>query len=137
MRQPTPLADQLAWWRHALHGSGKIVARSLEPQVGFYKRKLVSGGIHVPARIWLEQDVDETGELVADEVLRCEVNGEPRNPFHTWPWLFANPISEAEFRYMTAQAEWASQYSIFDPAANPYERLNPLTTPIRFLRSAP
>lgn len=132
MRRPTPLAVQLAWYRDALHGAGKIVAAALEPQVGFYKRKMVSGGIHVPARIWLEQPTDENGELIADEVLRCEVNGDLRNPVEAWPWLFANPISEQEYCYMMAQAEWAREHAPSDPAANPRQRLSALTSPIRF-----
>jgi hypothetical protein len=48
----------------------------------------------VPARIWLEQDVDpETGELAGDEVFRCEVDGERRSATGQWTWLASNPIS--------------------------------------------
>lgn len=132
MRKPTNLYEAHAWWRHAVHGSGKIIAAALKPQLGFYQRKLVSGGIHVPARIWLDQAIDDAGELIADEVLRCEINGAERNPVEAWPWLFANPISEEEFRYMRAQAEWAREFAPWDPAARPRERLNHLETPIRF-----
>lgn len=133
MRKPTPLTDQFAWWNEALHGAGKIVASALEPQCGFYKRKMVSGGIHVPARIWLEQVIDPlTGELTADEVLRCQIDGAERNPVEAWPWLFANPIAESEYHYMVAQAEWAREHAPTDPAANPRQRLSALSTPIRF-----
>jgi hypothetical protein len=132
MRRPTPLADQLAWHREALHGAGKIVAAALEPQVGWYKRKLVSGGIHVPARIWIDQPVDDDGLLIANEILCCEVNGEICNPFDAWPWIWNQPISEAEFNYMTAQREWAKEHWPSDPAANPRQRLSALTSPIRF-----
>lgn len=133
MRQPTPLAEQYAWWRHALDGCGKIVASALEPQCGWYKRKMVSGGIHVPAKIWIDQRIDpETGELIADEVLRCEVDGREEPPLFAWPWLFANPITESEFHYMRAMAEWAREHAPDDPAARPRERLDPMQTPIRF-----
>lgn len=133
MRIPTPLDVQLAWWRDALDGMGKIVASALNPQPGFYKRKMVSGGIHVPARIWLEQDIHpETGELLCDEMIRCEIDGKERNAFDAWPWLWSNPISEAEYNYMRAQAEWAREHAPSDPAANPRQRLSALTTPVRF-----
>lgn len=133
MRRPTPLDEQLAWWRDAVNGYGKIVATALDPQPGFYKRKLVSGGIYVPARIWIEQDVDpETGELMSDEILLCEVDGTRSDPIDQWPRLWNNAISEAEFRYMEAARNWAAWHAPTDPAANPRQRLNALETPIRF-----
>lgn len=133
MRSPTPLADQLAWHTNAVSGFRKIVAAALDPQVGWYKRRLVHGGPFVPARIWLEQDIDpETGELAADERLRCEVNGEGRDPVEEWPRLWNNAITEAEHDYMIATRRWAAWHSPADPAANPRQKLDPLTTPIQF-----
>jgi hypothetical protein len=133
MRCPTPMDKQLAWHRNALDGFRKIVAAALEPQCGFYKRRLVHGGPFVPARIWLEQEVDpDTGELVADEVLRCEVNGQRCDPIEQWPRLFNNAITETEHSYMVATRAWAAWHSPTDPAANPRQRLDPLTTPIQF-----
>lgn len=131
IRRPTPLAQQLAWHSEALNGCGKIVAVGLEPQVGWYKRKLVSGGPFVPARIWLHQEV-EGGELVDDEYLRCEVNGKEVDVLDSWARLWNNPISEAEFRYLEATRKWAEQHSPFDPAARPRERLDMMQTPVRF-----
>jgi hypothetical protein len=133
MRSPTPRDCSLTWWRDALTGFGSIVAKALEPQCGFYKRRLVHGGPFVPVRIYLEQEIDEaTGELMADEVMRCEVNGERADPVEQWPRLWNNPIPESEFEYMTAARRWAAWYSLSDPAANPRKPLDNLTTPIRF-----
>lgn len=130
---PTPVEIQFAWWREAVHGAGKIVAVGIEPQCGFFKRKLVHGGLFVPARIFLEQEIDpDTGELLADEVMRCEVNGQARDPIDQWPRLWNNVITEEEFNYMTAARQWAAWHAPDDPAANPQRRLDPLTTPIRF-----
>lgn len=133
MRQPTPIADQFAWWRDALDGFSKIIGVMNLPQCGFYRRKFVHGGPFVPARIWLEQEIDpDTGELVADEVMLCEVDGARRDPGEQWPRLWTEPITEVEFRYMEATRNWAAWHSQSDPAANPRQRLNALTTPIQF-----
>jgi hypothetical protein len=133
MREPTLSDVSLAWWRDALTGFGSIVARALEPQCGFYKRRLVHGGPFVPARIYLEQDVDETtGELMADEIMRCEVNGERADPVEQWPRLWNHAIPDSEFNYMESARRWAAWYDPSDPAANPRKRLDHLSTPIRF-----
>lgn len=133
MRQPTPIDDQLAWWRYAMSGFRKVIATINEPHCGWFKRRLVHGGPFVPARIWLEQIVDpETGELIADEVMLCEVDGVRRDPVEQWARLWTEPITEAQFNYMTATRNWAAWHSPTDPAAKPRERLNPLTDPIPF-----
>jgi hypothetical protein len=133
MRQPTPTADQLAWWRDALSGFGKVVGTINKPQCGWFKRRLVHGGPFVPARIWLEQEVDsDTGELIADEVMLCEVDGRRCDPVEQWPRLWTEVITEAEFNYMTATRNWAAWWAPSDPVANPRERIDPLTSPIRF-----
>lgn len=131
IRRPTSLAQQLAWHSEALNGCGKIVAVGLEPQVGWFKRKLVHGGPFVPAKIWMESPVED-GELVDDEYLRCEVNGVECDVLDAWPRLWNSAITEAEFRYLEATRKWAEQHAPFDPAARPRERLDPLETPVRF-----
>jgi hypothetical protein len=133
MRIPTPIADQLAWYRDALSGFGKIVGVMNRPQCGWFKRKLVHGGPFVPARIWLEQEIDpDTGELLADEIMLCEVDGRRCDPVDQWARLWTEAITMAEFNYMTATRNWAAWHSPSDPAANPLQRLNALTTPIQF-----
>ena len=69
-----------------------------DPQCGWFKTRMISGGPFVPARIWIDRDIDpQTGELAADEKYRCEVNGEPRNPYQTWSSIAGTPISRADF----------------------------------------
>lgn len=118
MRTPTPLRDQMRWHRDALldaqlhplerptHSEiveaireGKLTPLSDgDYQVGWYKTKLVKGGPWVPARVWLEQDIDpDTGELMSDEVFRCEVNGREVDPGDWWLRLCGNPITHAEY----------------------------------------
>ena len=131
MRNPTPPHIALAWWRAALDGQARIT--NDEPQCGFFKRRLVKGGAWVPARIWLDAEVDpETGELLTDERYQCEVNGQYADPFDAWPWLCAHPISEAEYRYMEALREHARMNEPDHPAADPRKPINHLKTPLHF-----
>lgn len=92
----TPLTDDEAykWWREALQT--KRQPRYLnEPQAGWYKRRVASRGPFVAARIWWEQEVDDCGELLSEPVLRCIVNGQPKDPFDQWIWLW--PITVADY----------------------------------------
>lgn len=131
IRRPTPPEVFLAWHRAAI--AGKAEANFIDhPECGWFKRKLVKGGPFVAARIWLRQDVDEAGELLDDEVMLCEVNGENADPHDQWNWLAGNPIPESEFQYLMGLRDWAAWHAPEDPAANPTKPLDHLSTPIRF-----
>jgi hypothetical protein len=121
LRKPTDIDAALRWHREALKGvfGDASPVTEDEPQVGWYKRRLVKGGPFVPARIWLEREIDEAGELVSDEILRCEVNSIAADPFREWVWLIKNPISETDFNYMKAVASHAAWYAPHEPQANP------------------
>jgi hypothetical protein len=111
--------EQLAWHRARLEDDD-VPSHPDEPEVGWYKIRLVKGGPWVPARIWLEQNIDPaSGELVADEELRAELNGNSADPYDQWIWLSARPISEQEFLYMEDLRRWAAWHAPDEPAANP------------------
>lgn len=133
MRTPTPLDVSLAWYRNALANGRRAWAGAggnEEPECGWFEKR---GQPFSAARIWLAQEIDEeTGELMADEVLRCEVNGRSRDPDREWQWLCGNPISEAEFHYRMASQRWAAWYAPNDPAANPAAPIDWFTSPVRF-----
>jgi hypothetical protein len=127
IRTPTPLDAQLAWHRAAMAGvyAEKPVTFSEIPQCGWFKRKLVKGGVFVPAKIWLFSPTDpETGELCGDERLQCEVGGAFADPADAWPWLCSNPISEADFGYLMAVRDWAAWYATDQPQANPKQPID-------------
>lgn len=131
MRTPTLIDEAFAWWRSALAGGRPPI--HTEPHCGFYKRKLVRGGPHVPARIWLHQEIDSaTGELTAPEEMRCEVGGKRRDAEAEWLYLCYLPITEAEFSYLTANADWARKYAPQEPAANPDRATDFNTMPLNF-----
>lgn len=131
MRRPTPIAALYAWHAAALRGLRPL--NDGTPRCGWYKRRLVRGGVFVPARIWMHQDIcPETGDLVSDEILRCEVNGSPADPEDAWSWISANPVTEQEFRYLAARIAFAIQHEPDDPFAVPSRPVDLNHTPIMF-----
>lgn len=131
MREPTSPEVALAWWRLAL--AGKKPSITHEPQCGFFKRKLVKGGVFVPARIWIEAEIDvDYGELFTDEIIRCQVGGEDRDAAEEWPWLCANPISENEFNFLSADAVWCRINQPLAPEAQPRRSIFPRALPRLF-----
>lgn len=131
MRTPTPLAELYAWHTAALAGKKPVITD--EPQAGWYKRVLVKGGVMVPARIWVYQNVDrETGELVEDELLQCEVNGQYADAQDQWSWLASNPISRAEFNYLMARIEHAVRHEPDDAFADPRRPVDLNSLPLPF-----
>ena len=108
MRTPTGLAERWAWWEAAVSG-GEPPTHVDEPQSGFYAvRKFAYGkwarGPLVPARIWWEpgETDPETGELLSPEICRAEIDGRRADPWRVWTWLAARPITENEWKWLTA-----------------------------------
>jgi hypothetical protein len=131
MRRPTPVAGLHAWHAAALRGLGP--ANDGTPRCGWYKRRLVRGGVFVPARIWLVQDIcPETGELLSDEVLRCEINGFAADPEEAWTWISGHPVTEQEFRYLAARIDFAIRHEPHDPFAMPSRPIDLNQTPVMF-----
>lgn len=104
MRKPTSKDVAFEWWRDALLGVAPPPINE-HPQCGFYKRRLVKGGPWVPAAIWIQAAVDESGELAGDEVMVCAVGGRKCDPVDQWGYLAAQPISEVEYRGMVAKVK--------------------------------
>lgn len=131
MRQPTDLVEAWQWWRDALAGLRPPI--TTEPQPGFYRRRLVRGGVWCAVAIWIEQEIDPaTGELSGDERLVCLVNGEPASAEDTWTYCGGNPIPEAEYRYLESRHKWARAYAPGDPFASPAKKIDFNTLPADF-----
>jgi hypothetical protein len=133
MREPSTNATALAWYYRALNDKSLHLDLEIdysEPQAGWFETRLKSGGPFVPARIWLEQEVCEvTGELLSDEILKCQINGREFDPIDGWERIAANPIMQSKFNFMVANAEYAKDYAPHEPAANPYKRTDWATVP--------
>lgn len=106
MRKPTPPNIAYAWHAKALLANGiKSMMPPIyenEPKPGWYMRRVVKEGPYVPARIWLETEVGDDGELLAPERLLCEVDGKLANVASQWTWLASRPISEDRYMDMIA-----------------------------------
>lgn len=95
IRQPTSLAAQYSWWRAYLNGD-EPPRHEGDPHCGWYKYRAVKNGPFIPVRIWLDQVLDmETGELAADERMRCEALGYSRDPVALWTYL--RPITRQNY----------------------------------------
>ena len=131
MRQPTPRDVLYRWHAEAMLGLAPAIDST--PHCGWFKRKLVKGGVFVPARIWMFQDIDaETGELLSDELLQCEVNGAYADPEDAWSWICGNPISVSEFLYLSARIDYAARNEPEDPFAAPNKPIDLNKTPLHF-----
>jgi len=147
LREPTPIASTLAYWRAALAVAHRGDAArddinamqesrlTMQPECGFYRRRIVKDGPFVPVRFWLHQQIDRvTGELTEDERLRCQVNGQEiigaDNIEQQWVYCANHPISEAEFAFMCARADWAEEHAPNDPHAQPQLAIDWDTVPM-------
>lgn len=139
MREPTSKDRLYAWHAAALRGTNPGLHEGVDgiPEddsgmwpCGWYRVRHVKRGPYVPARIYVFALVDPaTGELIADEQCRCEIDGEPRNPMREISWMIAEPIKRSEFEYMTALRRWqrVNAPDEFEAAWRPVDHLS---TPI-------
>lgn len=114
-----------------MSGERSIIDR---PQEGWFRTRLVKGGPLVPARIWRSVATDPlTGEaLDRSPILQAEINGKPIDPYELWPRVADRRITEAEFKFMTADSEWCQRHAPNEPAANPGKPIDLRTAPIPF-----
>lgn len=130
IRKPSELEPLFAWWRSALIKRPDRYFH--EPQLGFFKRKLVKAGPWVPVKFWLEQITDEDGLLIEPERMLCEVGGRAREPLDQWTWCCRYPITKSEFEFMLANAAWVSVRAPHEPEAQPQLPIDFGTSPIPF-----
>ena len=111
MRTPTPDSIAYRWHRDMLAGD-RPATHDGDPQCGWFKTRLIKGGPWVPARIWIEREIDhETGELCGPEEYRCEINGESKDPMIAWSYLAHSPISEADHAELVYRRSFAAGMS--------------------------
>lgn len=130
MTLPIPHAELYAWHTQALDDIAMHIGLEItdDVQSGWFKRRLVKSGPWVPVRIWLYQPIED-GELVGDAKWQCDMNGQYADAEDQWPWVCQNPITEAEYNYMTANIAWAAENAPDEPAANPRQAVDWLKAP--------
>lgn len=122
------MIDDREWWRSALAGEKPAITENPEP--GFYKRRLVKGGPFVPVAIWIEEERDEAGDLMSDQIVKCTVDGRLGDVDSTWSYCAGSPITEAEFDYLSRVSSYAKANDTREPLASPRRRINALAFPL-------
>jgi 5'-3' exonuclease len=91
-----------------------------DPQDGYFKTRLIRGGPWVPARIWRDQEKDFiSGIPTGFDVVKCEIDGKPRNPLREWMSIARMPISKEDFDHRVALGGWAKNHDKASSEANP------------------
>lgn len=111
------------WWEKALKGGANRALLPTDPQAGFYRTTLVRGGPPVGAAIWRETELDSDSKPTGMDVVRCEINGKPRDPFAEWVRLSMYPIPRSDFKFREAAAAYDRVYNPTSPAANPEKKI--------------
>jgi hypothetical protein len=117
--RPTPDSELFAWWRASLAGENPPIHED-EPQCGFFRTRLIKGGIVVASRIYVRQIVSQLGFLQFCEVMRCEIGDARFDVGSSWPWLCKNPIKKSEYLFLLEQAAWAKRFDKESPHACPF-----------------
>lgn len=106
MRQPTPVAKQLDWWRNAV-ATGNHERNTDDIHCGWFKRReRARSKTWIPVRIYLDQQIDPlTGELTEPERFVLVDEGRTVTDQETaWALsLYLSPVSLDEFRWLNAR----------------------------------
>jgi hypothetical protein len=104
MREPSSSESRWAWWEAAIAGEAPPI-HERDPHVGYYRvRRWPRKAYWLAARVWLEPgEVDPaSGELISDERICAEIDGERVNPIERWTWLAHNPITLEDYEWLKA-----------------------------------
>jgi hypothetical protein len=103
---------------------------------GFYAVRMARGAVEVACKVSHGPTCDpETGEpLDRSWHWTIEINGKVA---HSGPgvWerlLVGRPIDEAEYRFLLADRQWASEFAPSSPEANPSRRVDSASIPMPF-----
>lgn len=116
--------------------AGGSAPRVDTPAAGFYQMRLVKGGIFVGVRIWrgfglqdgIETDLGKSPEHIERGYhWRCLIDGVEQHIWKAWPQCSGDEITEAEYRFLLAQRQHATQYQPDSPFANPRKKVDWLT----------
>lgn len=104
------------------------------PIAGWYRFKLVSGGVFVAVKIWFGAPLDPIDGTELDRAPRwqAEANGEPISLERVWPKCADEPIDQAEAAYLANRKAWAERVAPDSPQADPRRRIDLLTAPLPF-----
>ena len=106
------------------------------PREGYFRFRLVSGGVRGGVRIWYGPPHDPLTGEVMDRSWRwqAEFDGEYVEFDRVWPTCTGDPITEREYLQYVQRAAWARQNAPRSAYANRTRRIDPLSpdTPLPF-----
>ncbi len=125
MRRPSTFGQLYAWWQAAMRGERPDVVEG-EPECGWFMTRLVKGGPWVPARVFVERELDERGELAGPEEYVAEVDGVRRDAARVWVSICRRVISREDYDALMARRSadprllaTLAQYDITEVAPRP------------------
>jgi len=108
------------------------------PVAGFYRTRLINGGIRVAVRFWFGSPIIDGEEQDRSPRWCVEVDGctdradydaegnylgrVPLDAHETWP--YCEPIDAREYQFLLRRREWAHDNDPAHPAANPRTPIN-------------
>jgi len=147
---PTHYLDRLAdVWNEAMRIKPAEGSVQVWPPIpGYYATRLVRGGPRVAVRIWFGPPLIEGEELDRSPRWCVEIDGNtdrweldeeagyrcrvPLEVERVWPFCAKEPIDEAEYRFLVADAAHAREWRPDDPKAEPRKAVDFNTLPMRF-----
>ena len=92
-----------------------------KPVQGFYRARRSAKHPWSPVLIFTPCPIDPDHGYPLDRprLLSAIINGKPVSPLYIWSWCAGNPISAAEFRYLTHVAAMPGQ-----PEATPHKPID-------------
>ena len=105
-----------------------------QPEAGYYRMRLRSGGQPVGVHIWFGAPHDPvTGEeMDRSHRWQAHINGEYVEMERVWPVCAHERITEIEYNRMLNLQVWAREHAPETQIANPRMRPDPLKTPSLF-----
>jgi hypothetical protein len=134
MRNPTTAAAVLEWHTEAMRQIDMRLPHDVvndDPQCGWFECRLVAGGPMLPARIWMEDDIEDvTGELLDEPKLRCQVVFVDKDPIEFWSSLAKRPITQERYDQMMELGDWIAEWAPGDPLNEPHKRIQARNIPM-------
>ncbi|MFC4255415.1 hypothetical protein GRI97_08240 [Altererythrobacter xixiisoli] len=117
------------------YASGRAIDRAFtgidvsEPTEGYYRHRLVFGGVRGGVHIWYgpPHDPDTGDEMDRSWRWQAEFDGDYIELDRVWPDCAGEPISEADYRAYCNRKAWARQNAPNSAFANRRQRRDPLS----------
>lgn len=100
------------------------------PREGYYRCRLVSGGVRGGVRIWYGPPADPLNGEILDRFWRwqAEFDGEYIDLDRVWPVCAGDPITEQQYHEYVGRRRWAQENAPNSAHAKRFGKNDPLST---------